>query len=103
MIKKFVSKKQNCVSQLVVNGFLVCYNKIDIFEQSSVATLCLIYKKFERKEVCLLIKGVKVYFDGKQWAVKNPEPVVQKSEVTPVVAVPADDKKGTQIDTLKNG
>ena len=46
--------------------------------------------------------GVKVYFDGKQWAVKNPEPVVQESEVTPAAVVP-DDKKGTQIDTLKNG
>ena len=41
--KNYVSKKRNCVSQLVVNGFLVCYNEIDIFEQGSVATLCLMY------------------------------------------------------------
>ena len=42
LIKNCMTKKQNCVSQLVVNGFLVCYNKIDIFKQGSVATLCLI-------------------------------------------------------------
>lgn len=41
--------------------------------------------------------GVKVYFDGKQWAVKNPEP-----KVTPAVETPADDKKDTQIDVLKD-
>lgn len=66
----------------------------------------LLLKKIQEKygtDGLTMKDGVKVYFDGKQWAVKNPEPVVQKSEVTPVVAVPADDKKGTQIDTLKNG
>lgn len=47
--------------------------------------------------------GVKVYFDGNQWGIKNPEPVVRKSEVAPAAVVPADDKKGTQIDILENG
>lgn len=41
--------------------------------------------------------GVKVYFDGNQWTIKNPKPVVP-----PAAVVPTDDKTGTQIDVLEN-
>ena len=70
----------------------------------------LLLKQIQEKygtDGLIMKDGVKVHFDGKQWAVKNPEPVVQESEVAPAAvpttAVPADDKKGTQIDTLGNG
>ena len=50
------------------------------------------------------IGGTKVHFDGNQWSIKSPEPVIQKEpKVTPAVETPADDKKDTQIDVLKDG